>query len=69
MNANSKQATAAAGKTVKVTLVKSVAGTKAGHRATVLGLGLGRLNSSSVLEDTPAVRGMINKVAYLVRVG
>jgi large subunit ribosomal protein L30 len=59
----------AAGKTVKVTLVKSVAGTKSGHRATVLGLGLKRLHSSRVLEDTPAVRGMINKVAYLVRVG
>jgi large subunit ribosomal protein L30 len=57
------------GKTVKVTLVKSVAGTKAAHRATVVGLGLRRLNSSRVLEDTPEVRGMINKVAYLVRVG
>jgi large subunit ribosomal protein L30 len=57
------------GKTVRVTLVKSVAGTKAGHRATVKGLGLGRINSSRVLEDTPEVRGMINKVAYLVRVG
>lgn len=59
----------AGAKTLKVTLVKSVAGTKSGHRATVLGLGLKRLNSSRVLEDTPAVRGMINKVAYLVRVG
>ncbi|HXY21126.1 MAG TPA: 50S ribosomal protein L30, partial [Burkholderiaceae bacterium] len=48
--------------------VKSVAGTKSGHRATVLGLGLKRLHSTRVLEDTPAVRGMINKVAYLVRV-
>ena len=54
-------------KTVKVTLVKSVIGTKQSHRATVKGLGLGRLNSVSVLEDTPAVRGMINKVAYLVK--
>ncbi len=57
------------GKTVKVTLVRSVAGTKMDHRATVRGLGLGRLNSSRVLEDTPAVRGMINKVSYLVKVG
>ncbi|BAP90141.1 50S ribosomal protein L30 [Burkholderiales bacterium GJ-E10] len=57
------------GKTVKVTLVRSVAGTKTDHRATVRGLGLGRLNSSRVLEDTPAVRGMINKVSYLVKVG
>ena len=54
-------------KTVKVTLVKSPIGTKADYRATLRGLGLGKLNSVSVLEDTPAVRGMINKVAYLVR--
>lgn len=54
-------------KTIKVTLVKSVIGTKQSHRATVRGLGLRRLNSVSVLEDTPAVRGMINKVAYLVK--
>ncbi len=57
------------GKTVKVTLVRSVAGTKTDHRATVRGLGLGRLNTSRVLEDTPAVRGMINKVSYLIKVG
>ena len=54
-------------KTVKVTLVKSPVGTTADHRATLRGLGLRKLNSVSVLEDTPAVRGMINKVAYLVR--
>ena len=54
-------------KTVKVTLVKSVIGTKQSHRTTVKGLGLRQLNSVSVLEDTPAVRGMINKVAYLVK--
>ena len=54
-------------KTVKVTLVKSPIGTKADHRATLRGLGLRKLNSGSVLDDTPAVRGMINKVAYLVR--
>ena len=54
-------------KKIKVTLVKSIIGTKESHRATVRGLGLRRLNSSSVLEDTPAVRGMINKVAYLVK--
>lgn len=57
------------GQTVRVTLVKGLAGTKSDHRATVTGLGLRRLNSSRVLEDTPAVRGMINKVAYLLRVG
>ncbi len=54
-------------KTVKVTLVKSPIGTNADHRATLKGLGLRKLHSSSVLEDTPAVRGMINKVAFLVR--
>lgn len=56
-----------ADKKIKVTLVKSVIGTKQSHRATVRGLGLRRLNSSSVLEDTPAVRGMINKVSYLLK--
>ena len=54
-------------KTVKVTLVKSPISTKADHRATLAGLGLKKINQSRVLEDTPAVRGMINKVAYLVR--
>ena len=53
---------------IRVKLVKSVIGTKPDHRATVRGLGLRRLNSESVLEDTPAVRGMINKVSYLVKV-
>ena len=55
-------------KTIKVTLVKSVIGTKQSHRATVRGLGLRKLNSVSELQDTPAVRGMINKVSYLVKV-
>lgn len=54
-------------KKIKVTLVKSVIGTKQDHRATVRGLGLGKLNSSATLTDTPAVRGMIRKVAYLVK--
>ncbi|NBD20768.1 50S ribosomal protein L30 [Aquabacterium fontiphilum] len=53
-------------KTITVKLVRSVIGTKADHRATVKGLGLRRLNSTAVLEDTPAVRGMINKVRYMV---
>ncbi len=55
-------------KTVKVKLVRSPIGTKRSHRDTVRGLGLRKLNSESVLEDTPAVRGMINKIAYLVQV-
>jgi large subunit ribosomal protein L30 len=56
-------------KTLKVTLVKSPIGCKVGHRATVLGLGLKKLNQTRELEDTPAVRGMITRVQYLVRVG
>jgi large subunit ribosomal protein L30 len=55
-------------KTLTVKLVRSVAGTRESHRATVRGLGLRKLNSTKVLEDTPAVRGMINKVDYLVQV-
>jgi large subunit ribosomal protein L30 len=56
-----------ADKKIKVTLVKSVIGTKQDHRATVRGLGLRKLNTSAILEDTPGVRGMIRKVAYLVK--
>jgi large subunit ribosomal protein L30 len=55
-------------KTVTVKLVRSPIGCRTSHRATVVGLGLRRLNSQSTLEDTPAVRGMINKIAYLVQV-
>ncbi|AMO37512.1 MULTISPECIES: 50S ribosomal protein L30 [Thauera] len=54
-------------KKIKVTLVKSVIGTKQSHRATVRGLGLRRLNHTVELADTPEVRGMINKVSYLVK--
>lgn len=54
--------------TVKVTLVKGLIGTRESHRATVRGLGLRRVNSVSELQDTPSVRGMINKVSYLVKV-
>ena len=55
-------------KTLKVKLVKSPIGTKQSHRETVRGLGLRKLNSERELEDTPAVRGMIDKVSYLVKV-
>jgi large subunit ribosomal protein L30 len=58
----------AAEKTLQVQLVKSVAGTRETHRATVRGLGLRKVNSVATLEDTPSVRGMINKVSYLVKV-
>ncbi|MDO9014683.1 MAG: 50S ribosomal protein L30 [Polynucleobacter sp.] len=53
---------------VKLQLVRSLIGTRESHRATVRGLGLRRINSVSELQDTPAVRGMINKVSYLVKV-
>jgi large subunit ribosomal protein L30 len=55
------------GKKIKVRLVKSLIGTKPEHRACVRGLGLRRLNSTSEVLDTPANRGMINKVSYLVK--
>ena len=54
-------------KKVKIQLVLSLIGTRESHRATVRGLGLGRVNSVSELEDTPAVRGMMNKVSYLIK--
>ncbi len=67
-SAASKVAAAkSAGKKVRVTLVKSVIGTRPAHRATVRGLGLRRLNSSVELMDTPEVRGMIDRVYYLVK--
>lgn len=54
-------------KTIKVTLVKSVIGTKQSHRATVRGLGLRRLHHTVELQDTAEVRGMVNKIAYLLK--
>jgi large subunit ribosomal protein L30 len=65
--AKDKPARTHPGKTVKVTLVRSPINTQASHRATVRGLGLRRLHHTVELEDTPAVRGMINKVGYLLR--
>jgi len=53
---------------VKLQLVRSLVGTRESHRATVRGLGLRRINSVSELQDTPAVRGMMNKVSYLIKV-
>ena len=54
-------------KKVKVTLVRSPIGAKVSHKATVRGLGLRRMHQTVELVDTPAVRGMINKVSYLVK--
>ncbi len=54
-------------KKIRVTLVKSPVNRRADHRATVRGLGLRRMHQTVELEDTPQVRGMINRVNYLVR--
>ena len=54
--------------TVSVTLVKSFNGRLPSHRATIAGLGLKRINHTVELQDTAEVRGMINKVSYLLRV-
>ncbi|WP_029013621.1 50S ribosomal protein L30 [Niveispirillum irakense] len=54
--------------TVIVTQTGSPIGRKADQRATLIGLGLNKLNRTRELEDTPAVRGMIAKVRHLVRV-
>ncbi len=53
---------------LKVTLVKGLRGVIHHHRATVRGLGLRRTNHSVVVADVPEMRGMINKVNYLLRV-
>jgi large subunit ribosomal protein L30 len=55
-------------KKIKVRLLKGLAGCKQTHRDTVRGLGLKRIDHVVELVDTPAVRGMINRVNYLVRI-
>ncbi len=55
-------------KTVKVTQTGSPIGRRKDQRATLVGLGLNKINRTSELEDTPSVRGMIDKVSHLVRV-
>lgn len=59
---------AAAKKTVKITQTGSPIGREQDQRATLIGLGLNKRHRTRVLEDTPSVRGMINKVRHLVRV-
>lgn len=56
-------------KKIRVQLVSSIVGRIESHKACVRGLGLRRIGHSVNVEDTPAVRGMIQKVAYLVKVG
>ena len=55
-------------KRIKVTLVKGLPGTISKHRESVKGLGLRHRSHTVEVEDTPAIRGMINKVSYLVKV-
>ena len=54
--------------TVTVQLIRSPIGCQESHRATVRGLGLRKIRSTRELVDTPEVRGMINKISYLVKV-
>jgi len=63
-----KEPIKAAEGTVTVRLVKGLRGAKSIHRLSVKALGLGKLNSTRVLKDSPQVRGLINTVHYLVRV-
>jgi large subunit ribosomal protein L30 len=53
-------------KKIRVTLVKSPIRRIASHKACVSGLGLRKIRSSALVEDTPAVRGMINKISYML---
>ncbi|MFB3105554.1 MAG: 50S ribosomal protein L30 [Pseudomonadales bacterium] len=55
-------------KMIRVQLVKSTAGRLKKHRACVVGLGLRRIGHSVEVEDTPSVRGMINRVSYMVKI-
>ena len=55
-------------KTIKVTQYASPIGRTKDQRATLIGLGLNKINRTRELEDTPAVRGMVDKVSHLVRI-
>jgi large subunit ribosomal protein L30 len=55
-------------KTLRVTQIASAAGRFADQRQTLIGLGLNKIRRTRELEDTPAIRGMVNKVRHLVRV-
>ena len=53
---------------LKITLIRSMNGRPEKHRKVLRGMGLTKLNKTVELEDTPSIRGMINKVTHLVRV-
>ena len=55
-------------KQIKVTQLKSPIGRSADQRQTLVGLGLKKIRKSSILEDTPSVRGMVKKVSHLISV-
>ncbi|MCH4091757.1 50S ribosomal protein L30 [Acetobacter sp.] len=55
-------------KTVRITQVASGNGRKPGQQATLVGLGLNKIGRTRELQDTPSIRGMLNKVAHLVKV-
>lgn len=55
-------------KKLTITLIKSAAGRLPAHRATLVGLGLRKQRQTVQLEDTPCVRGMVNRVSYLLKV-
>jgi len=59
---------AAGERTIRVTLVRSLIGTPRDQRETAKGLGLRKPQSSAVLVETPAIRGMINKISYALKV-
>lgn len=58
----------AASNKIKLTLVRSFHGRLESHKACVTGLGLRRMHHSVEVQDTPAVRGMINKISYMLKV-
>jgi large subunit ribosomal protein L30 len=68
MTAKQKQPAAAGNKKIKVTLVKGLRGALHTHRESVKGLGLRHREHSVMVQDTPSIRGMINKVSYLLKV-
>ncbi len=55
-------------KKIKITLIRSLAGKKERHRRTIKALGLKRIGSSVIKEDNPQIRGMIDRVSYMVRI-
>ena len=63
-----KAASKAKGKTIRVTQIGSPIGRKPDQRATLIGLGLNKMHRTRELEDTPSVRGMINKISHLVKI-